>query len=181
MKNLPTTIWVAAATAAVTCFSPVVGQVVTSPAVTVSPPPKSASPSIPSPVEVSTPTPTPAVGDVAAATTALGPTAVDREGRTLYLSVLDSNDPPRSVCLSSKCLTAWEPLYAPAGQAKPAAGPGVDSARLGVVRRADGRRQVTLGGWPLYRFDGDTSPGDVGGDGLKGTWRAIGPDGRPVR
>ncbi|TCC34913.1 hypothetical protein [Kribbella sindirgiensis] len=200
IKNLPTTIWVAAAAATLTCFSPVVGQVVTSPAATssavapeapvdagtVTTPggeapatPQSVSPPNTPPVESSTPKLS--AETVAAGATALGPAAVDKDGHTLYLSVLDSNDPPRSVCLSDKCLAAWKPLYAPDGHAKPTAGLGVDPSRLGVLERPDGRRQVTLGGWPLYRFDGDTSPGEVRGEGLKGTWHVIRPDGKRAR
>jgi hypothetical protein len=51
---------------------------------------------------------------------------------------------------------------------------------VGTVGRPDGTQQLTLNGWPLYRFAKDTAPGDVNGEGVDGTWRAIGTDGKPV-
>ncbi len=46
--------------------------------------------------------------------------------------------------------------------------------------RADGSTQVTLNGWPLYRFARDTAPGDTKGEGVGGTWHATGGDGKPA-
>ncbi|MFE4922281.1 hypothetical protein [Streptomyces sp. NPDC056661] len=57
-------------------------------------------------------------------------------------------------------------------------GEGIDGALLGSLKRSDGTWQATLGGWPLYLFDKDQAPGDVRGEGLKGTWHAIAPDGK---
>lgn len=111
-------------------------------------------------------------------TTGLGPTAVDAEGYTLYRSDLDGHNPSASVCVSEKCVTAWKPVYLPSGAVEPAAGSGIDAADLGSVQRPDGTWQATLGGWPLYLYDKDQVPGDVRGEGLKGTWHAIAPDGK---
>ena len=191
LKNLPTTLWVVGATLAVAAFSPVVGGAVTAAAPAAppaAPPPAqapvtTATPSQPAqtskpPVVVETPS-APAEATVRRGDTPLGPTAVDAEGYTLYLSVLDSTDPARSVCLSRKCLTAWKPVYLQAG-VQPTAGPGIDRSKLGRVKRSDGDWQATLGGWPLYRYYEDPAPGAVTGEGLKGTWHAIGPDGKRV-
>jgi len=197
LKNLPTTLWLLGAAVTITCFSPVVGQVVTAA------PPAAAQPSVPAPPTVSPPatvavpsspdasvTPEPveptATDDPPAAAagaivkggvTKLGQTAVDAAGKTLYLSVLDDRDPSRSVCRSAECLAAWKPLYLSKDQRKPAAGEGVDAGRLGAVVRPDGSRQATLNGWPLYTFAQDQVPGDVRGEGLKGTWHAVSPNG----
>ncbi|MEU4394053.1 hypothetical protein [Kribbella sp. NPDC023855] len=95
----------------------------------------------------------------------------------MYLSVLDKTNPPRSVCLSDACLSAWKPLSVPQGE-QPTAGKGVDPAAVGAVDRPDGTRQATLGGWPLYRYAQDTKPGEVNGEGIKGTWHAISPAGK---
>jgi predicted lipoprotein with Yx(FWY)xxD motif len=114
---------------------------------------------------------------IKAGATKLGPTAVDAEGHTLYMSVLDSTDPPKSVCLSRQCVGAWTPVALADGQ-RPLAGAGVDQAELGALVRPDKITQATLGGWPLYRFVQDQKPGDVQGEGLKGIWHAIGPDGK---
>ncbi|GAB3933975.1 hypothetical protein GCM10029976_042270 [Kribbella albertanoniae] len=109
-------------------------------------------------------------------TTKLGPTAVDAEGFTLYLSTLDGTDPPVSVCNTKTCLSAWKPVYVRDGA--PVAGAGVEQSKLGTVVRRDKDVQATLGGWPLYRFAKDQKPGDVLGEGLKGTWHAISPEGK---
>ncbi|MFD0447742.1 hypothetical protein ACFQ10_43930 [Streptomyces indonesiensis] len=53
---------------------------------------------------------------------------------------------------------------------------------MGSVTRADGTKQLTLAGWPVYRFAGDNKPGDTKGQGVGGTWNALAPDGkRPAR
>jgi predicted lipoprotein with Yx(FWY)xxD motif len=184
-KNLPTMLWVIGATVAVAAFSPAVGNVTTSaPAVVqpaaVQPPavqPPAAKPSAAPPGATKSATP-PADAPVVikAGTTKLGPTAVNAEGFTVYLSVLDSTDPPRSVCVSKTCLTAWKPVYV--GKGGVIAGAGVDQAKLGKVVRPDGDVQATLGGWPLYLFIKDKAPGDVRGEGVKGTWHALSPAGK---
>jgi predicted lipoprotein with Yx(FWY)xxD motif len=53
----------------------------------------------------------------------------------------------------------------------------VSQAKVGTVIRPDKDIQATLGGWPLYRFAKDTKPGDVLGEGLKGTWHVLSPAG----
>ncbi|TDU89112.1 putative lipoprotein with Yx(FWY)xxD motif [Kribbella voronezhensis] len=183
-KNLPTMLWVIGATVAVAAFSPAVGNVATSAPAVVQPPavqPPAAKPAttpLPTPPPVTQPTTPSADAPVVikAGTTKLGPTAVNAEGFTVYLSVLDSTDPPRSVCVSKKCLTAWKPVYV--GKAGVVAGAGVDQAKLGKVVRPDGDVQATLGGWPLYLFIKDKAPGDVLGEGVKGTWHALDPAGK---
>jgi predicted lipoprotein with Yx(FWY)xxD motif len=183
-KNLPTMLWVIGATVAVAAFSPAVGNVATTAPAVVQPPPAApppaAKPSLtPTPTaEPSTPPPPAADAPVVikAGTTKFGPTAVNAEGFTVYLSVLDSTDPPRSVCVSQTCLTAWKPVYV--GKGGVVAGAGVDQAKLGKVVRPDGDVQATLGGWPLYVFIKDKKPGDVFGEGVKGTWHVLNPAGK---
>ena len=166
-RNLPTTLWLVGATVAVAALSPVVGQVTTT-----------APPVVPQPAPVATAAPPVQDGVVVkAGKTKAGPTAVDGDGFTLYLSVLDGNDPPASVCLSNRCVADWRPLFVPDG-AKPIAGKGIEPSRLGVVRRRDGTRQATLNGWPLYTFEQDQEPGDLDGQGLMGTWYVISPGGK---
>ena len=186
-KNLPTMLWVIGAAVTVAAFSPAVGNVATNPRVVVVQPPAAQPPAAkPSATPPPSATPTPAAPTqsapadapvvIKAGTTKLGPTAVNGEGLTVYLSVLDSTDPPRSVCLSKTCLTAWKPVYV--GKGGVVAGAGVDQAKLGKVLRPDGDVQVTLGGWPLYLFIKDKAPGDVLGEGVKGTWHALSPAGK---
>jgi len=48
---------------------------------------------------------------------------------------------------------------------QPTAGPGL-SGTLAVITRADGKRQVTYNGQPLYTFVRDTQAGAATGDGV---------------
>lgn len=92
----------------------------------------------------------------------------NNRGRTLYsLSVEKSG---KFICDVSACLTIWKPLTVKAG-VKP-----VGPVHLGTIVRPDGRTQVTYRGLPLYRFTGDTKPGDVSGEGIRdvGVWHAAG-------
>ena len=52
-----------------------------------------------------------------------------------------------------------------------------------MTKRADGGRQVTYAGHPLYTFSGDRKPGQTAGEGLNNfgaAWDAIASNGRPV-
>jgi hypothetical protein len=57
---------------------------------------------------------------------------------------------------------------------------GVPTSEIGIVKRADGSLQVTIGGWPVYRFSEDTAPGETNGEGVEGTWYAVSPQGQKV-
>jgi predicted lipoprotein with Yx(FWY)xxD motif len=47
---------------------------------------------------------------------------------------------------------------------------------VGTITRKDRKQQVTLAGWPLYRFVGDAMPGDIAGQ-CKGGFFAVRPTG----
>lgn len=103
----------------------------------------------------------------------LGKVLTDSEGLTLYRFDKDSVDPVTSNC-NGDCAKAW-PVVA-AGDVTPA--PGTDASLIGSVTRADGTKQLTVGGWPMYRYAKDTKPGDANGQGVGGTWYASAPDGK---
>ncbi|WP_405652328.1 SCO0930 family lipoprotein [Streptomyces sp. RK9] len=103
----------------------------------------------------------------------LGKVVTDSAGFTLYRFDKDTAEPPKSTC-DGACETAW-PVVAAKG-AK--AAPGVDKSLLGEVTRSDGSKQLTIDGWPMYRFAKDTKPGDAKGQGVGGTWYAAAPDGK---
>ncbi|UGY90331.1 SCO0930 family lipoprotein [Streptomyces gobiensis] len=102
----------------------------------------------------------------------LGQVVTDSSGLTLYRFDKDSAEPPKSNC-EGDCATAWPAV--PADDAKAAAG--VDSELLGEVERSDGTSQLTLGGWPVYRYAKDNAAGDTNGHGVGGTWHALAADG----
>ncbi|MFF3411080.1 SCO0930 family lipoprotein [Streptomyces sp. NPDC002742] len=103
----------------------------------------------------------------------LGKVLTDGAGFTLYRFDKDTAEPPKSSC-DGACATAWPPVPADGAEAAT----GVDKALLGEVTRTDGTKQLTIGGWPMYRFAKDTKAGDANGQGVGGTWFASAPNGK---
>lgn len=136
----------------------------------------------PTPPTGTAPTPTGAAPAIrAAAVAGLGTVLVDGSGFTLYAFMPDHRSHPTCVGL---CAVEWQPMELPGTATAAAAGPGVRAGLLGTARRADGAVQVTYAGWPLYRWTGDTAPGEATGEGLNnlgGLWYVISPAGRVVR
>ena len=104
----------------------------------------------------------------------IGTFLTDGAGMTLYRFDNDSSNPPKSTC-DGDCAKTWPPLLiASPGKIFPT---GVDPQLIGYVERADGTCQVTVNGWPVYHFSGDHAPGEINGQGVKGTWFAVSPTG----
>jgi predicted lipoprotein with Yx(FWY)xxD motif len=104
----------------------------------------------------------------------IGTYVTDGAGRTLYRFDEDSAKPPKATC-NGDCAEAWPPLLIKSpGKIFPK---GIDPKILGYVERADGTCQVTINGWPVYYFAKDAKPGDILGQGVKGTWFAVSPTG----
>jgi predicted lipoprotein with Yx(FWY)xxD motif len=107
----------------------------------------------------------------------LGKVLVDSQGRTVYLFEKDTGS--KSTC-SGACAGDWPPVPA---KGKPTAGDGATASMLGTTKRADGTTQVTYDGHPLYRYAGDSEPGDAGGQGLDfygAKWFVVSPAGQKV-
>lgn len=98
---------------------------------------------------------------------------VDENGMSLYLFTLD--DSRTSSCIDA-CAETWPPLLG-----SPVAGEGVDPELLGNAERGNGSIQVTYGGSPLYTYTGDTTPGDVTGNGFNDVWFLVDADGNAVQ
>jgi len=97
----------------------------------------------------------------AANNAALGETIlVNAQGATLYR--YDRDSAGTSNCTGS-CATVWPPLATAVGTLT--AGSGV-TGTLATISRADGSKQVTYNGMPLYTFEQDAKPGDATGDGV---------------
>ncbi|MDJ0340959.1 SCO0930 family lipoprotein [Streptomyces sp. H10-C2] len=103
----------------------------------------------------------------------LGPIVTDSKGFTLYRFDKDTAQPSKSNCVGA-CAITWPAV--PADDASASAG--IKPELLGEVARADGSRQLTLAGWPVYRYAMDTQAGDTKGHGVGGTWNALAPDGK---
>ena len=136
----------------------------------------STSPSTPTGT-TSSPSPS-ATGTAAAASiktatnSTLGTILVNSAGDTVYRFDADSASPPTSHCTGS-CAAIWPPV--PAGSASPVA-QGLAQSELGSITRSDGTKQLTVAGWPVYTYTGDTAPGQANGQHLNvngGTWWAV--------
>ncbi|XVV01288.1 hypothetical protein ACQPW3_28250 [Actinosynnema sp. CA-248983] len=100
----------------------------------------------------------------------------DAGGFALYRYDKDTAKPPKSNC-DGDCAKTWPPVLV--GEHTMTSG--VDPTTVGSVTRADGKKQVTLAGWPLYRYLGDKKAGDITGQGKGGTWFAVTPDGKKAQ
>jgi predicted lipoprotein with Yx(FWY)xxD motif len=109
---------------------------------------------------------------VKVAETDLGEILVDSKGRTLYSFDPDGTNIDVSNCTGG-CEQAWPHLTS---KKKPKAGKGLDKELLELG--ADD--QVAYNGHLLYRFSGDTAPGDTTGQGVGGVWHVVGADGEPI-
>jgi len=139
---------------------------------------------VPSPAPVAAPAAPPAPAApagpalTASPTAALGTVVVDGTGYTLYRFDKDKPKPSKSNCNGS-CATQWPPvLVASAAEAKEVKLDGVDAGAVNTVKRADGKLQLTIGGWPVYRYSGDKAAGDTTGQGVGKVWFAVTPAGK---
>ena len=106
-----------------------------------------------------------------------GPVLFDGRGFVLYGFTRDRRG--KSAC-SRTCAKAWPPFIV---KSRPRGGAGVDAARLGTLRRADGSLQATYAGRPLYYYVGDRKPGQILCQNVTefgGIWRVVRPSGRLV-
>jgi predicted lipoprotein with Yx(FWY)xxD motif len=110
--------------------------------------------------------------------TSLGTILTDKAGHTLYGFAADSKG--SSNCYGS-CATYWPPVVV---TGKLPADPSGVSAKVGEVTRTDGTKQLTIDGWPMYTYVGDTAAGDTKGQGLNlsgGLWWVVGPNGAWIK
>jgi predicted lipoprotein with Yx(FWY)xxD motif len=98
----------------------------------------------------------------------IGNYLADGKGMTLYYITKDKGE--RNAC-AGPCLEKW-PIYYSEQIKAPA---GSDAKDFGEFTRADGKKQSTFKGWPLYYFAGDKAAGDTNGQGLKDVWFVINP------
>jgi predicted lipoprotein with Yx(FWY)xxD motif len=121
--------------------------------------------------------PTAGSATVATGHTGLGQIVVDGRGRSLYLFEKDTHG--SSAC-SGLCATYWPPLLT---NGKAIAIKGAKASLLGSIRRADGSRQVSYAGHPLYFFSGDARRGQTNGEGLQdfgAGWYALTASGQKI-
>jgi predicted lipoprotein with Yx(FWY)xxD motif len=98
----------------------------------------------------------------------VGAFLTDANGKTLYLFTKDTTA-NESAC-DGDCATNWPPVPAE-GLSLPEGVPG----ELGSIDRADGVKQASYNGIPLYVFAGDSAAGDINGEGVGGVWFVVAP------
>jgi predicted lipoprotein with Yx(FWY)xxD motif len=128
----------------------------------------------------STPATTPATAGTAVGTThtSLGTVLVaGPKHLTVYLFEADRGT--TSNC-SGACAQAWPPVTT---SGEPKADGGAHSSDLGTTTRADGTKQLTYKGHPLYYYVSDRSSGETTGEGVKSfgaAWYVLNPSGKKI-
>ena len=103
----------------------------------------------------------------------MGKVVTDRKGWVLYRFDKDKAMPSKSTC-EGKCAQVWPPALTDGNPQLV----GIDPAVVGTVVRADGSLQITLAGWPVYRYIGDPKPGAWKGQNVGGTWFVVSSNGK---
>lgn len=98
----------------------------------------------------------------------VGSYLTDIKGMTLYYFKKDS--PGKSAC-EGPCVEKWPLFY----QEKVEAKDGLKATDFGTITRADGKKQTTYKGMPLYYFFKDAKPGDTAGQGVNEVWYVVNP------
>src|SRR4051794_5418536 len=112
-----------------------------------------------------------------ARSSSFGKVLFDGRGFVLYAFTKDH----RASACSGACAKAWPPYVVRGGVRS---GAGVKGSLLGTVRRANGARQVTYAGRPLYFYVGDRKPGQIlcqNASEFGGLWLIVRPTGKLVR
>jgi predicted lipoprotein with Yx(FWY)xxD motif len=106
-------------------------------------------------------------------TTSKGTVLTNGQGRTIYWFAIDT--PTASKCTGT-CLQYWPPVV---GTPTAAAGTSLPKG-FGTIMGTNGELQATYDGHPLYTYMGDTTAGQISGNGLNlsgGLWWAMTPNG----
>jgi predicted lipoprotein with Yx(FWY)xxD motif len=108
---------------------------------------------------------------IGTASTTLGTILVDAQGKTLYYFANDIPASGTSSC-NGQCAVVW-PVFSTATITVSSP---LDPADFASITRADGKKQTTYYGWPLYYYQADTKPGDMNGENVLKIWFVIKPD-----
>ncbi|GHG51610.1 hypothetical protein GCM10012320_21090 [Sinomonas cellulolyticus] len=99
---------------------------------------------------------------------------VDGQGKVVYYYTRDNTGATTSACTGG-CATLW-PAVTSTGS------PNLQgvTAKVGSIKTADGKDQVTLNGMPIYYYQKDTAPEQANGQGVASVWYVIGADGTMI-
>ncbi len=104
----------------------------------------------------------------------VGAYLTDGKDMTLYWFKKDA--PGKSAC-AGVCAEKW-PVYYTATVKAP---DGIGVQDFGAIDRADGRKQTTFRGYPLYYWSGDAKVGETKGNGFNQLWSVINPSNFPPK
>jgi predicted lipoprotein with Yx(FWY)xxD motif len=109
------------------------------------------------------------------ASSSLGDIVVDGKGMTVYMYDNDTQGSGVSTC-EGQCATNWPAVTTDS------ATPSVEgvTGEVGTITGVNGATQVTLNGWPLYYYAGDSAAGDTNGQGVGGIWWVLTPAGEKI-
>ena len=99
------------------------------------------------------------------ADTAFGAILADGQGKTLYYFTLDQYTNGASAC-DTACAQTWPVFFTDSIRVSSPLNP----ADFATITRADGSKQTTYKGVPLYFYSGDSKPGDINGSGINKVW-----------
>jgi predicted lipoprotein with Yx(FWY)xxD motif len=94
----------------------------------------------------------------------MGSVVTDGKGRVLYRFDKDKASPSKTNCIGD-CAKLWPPLLADDTLELS----GISASKVSTVERPDGGLQITIDGWPLYRYLGDKKAGEWNGQNVGGT------------
>lgn len=114
--------------------------------------------------------------DLKTASSSAGNIVVDGKGMSVYYYTKDVKDSGKSNCIGD-CLVAWPPVITTNDTPKVE---GV-TGKVGTITTADGKKQVTVEGMPVYLWEKDKDPGDVTGQGVGNVWYLVAPDGKMIK
>lgn len=101
--------------------------------------------------------------DLAVKSSALGNVLTGEGGKTLYFFAADVAGDANC---SGGCKDTWPVFY----KETPTLSTGLKAADFTTITRADGSKQTTFRGWPLYYFKNDAKAGDVNGENVGNVW-----------
>lgn len=114
--------------------------------------------------------------DLKTASSSAGDIVVDGKGMSVYYFTKDVKDSGKSNC-TGECLVAWPPVITTSDTPKVEGVTGT----VGTITTADGKKQVTVNGMPVYLWEKDKAPGDVTGQGVGNVWYLVAPDGTMIK
>ena len=104
-----------------------------------------------------------------------GQIVVADNGLSVYYFTKDTKDSGTSAC-TGDCLVAWPPVTTTSDT------PAVEgvTGTVGTIPTADGQKQVTINGMPIYYYEKDKAAGDITGQGVGGVWYLVAPSGEMI-